>query len=610
LRPTLGDTLAELPGITSSSFGPGASRPVIRGLGGPRVRILQDGIGIQDASVSSPDHAVAMEPLLSERIEVVRGAATLRYGSSAIGGVVNVDDGRIPRELSEEALAGELRARYGSASQDRSGSLGITSSLGPLALRAAGFLRASEDLGIPGRPISSALLAEDPDLQQGPSGYVADTDTASKGGNLGASWVGDRGHLGVAFGALEGDYGVPSEPGEEIRIDLQQQRVDLRGEYALDVGPFEQVSLRVGYGDYQHKELEGGEEATRVTSETWEGRLEVVQGDWQGLHGSGGFQFLTRKSAVAGAEAFMPSNEVLQWGMFAVEEFEMEELTFEAGLRFEAQDLESARVDFDEHYWALSASLGAAWKPSEDWLLGVSLSRSDRPPAAEELLSDGPHLSTGGFEVGDPELDNEVGYTVEATLRKRSGRFRGDINLYYTRFQDFIFRRDGNRVDEAGVPTPDGELIRRDFVQADAEFYGGEAQLSLEIFESSGVKTYLDASIDYVRARERSSHINLPRIPPFRFRGGVEARSESADLRLEVWYVAAQNHTAANELSTGRYVMVNTSLILHPFADSNLTLFIQGRNLGNVEARNHVSFLKDLVPLQGRDLRLGLSWLF
>ena len=610
LRPTLGDTLAELPGITSSSFGPGASRPVIRGLDGPRVRVLQDGIGIQDASVSSPDHAVAMEPLLSDRIEVVRGAATLRYGSSAIGGVVNVDDGRIPRELNEEALHAELRALYGSASQDRSASLGIGSSLGPLALRAAGFLRGSEDLGIPGRPISSALLAEDPDLQQGPSGYVPDSDTASKGGNLGASWVGDWGHLGVAFGALESDYGVPSEPGQEIRIDLQQQRVDLRGEYALDEGPFEQASLRVGYGDYQHKELEGGEEATRVTSETWEGRLEVLQGDWQGLHGSGGFQFLTRKSAVAGLETFMPSNELFQWGLFAVEELELQDVTFEAGLRFEAQDLESARVDFDEHYWAISASLGAAWKPSEDWLLGVSFSRSDRPPAAEELLSDGPHLSTGGFEVGDPDLDNEVGYTVEATLRKRAGRLRGDINLYYTRFHDFIFRRDGNRVDEAGVPTPDGELIRRDFVQSDAEFYGGEAQLSLEVFELSSFKGYLDASVDYVRARERSSHINLPRIPPFRFRGGVEARSESIDLRLEIWYVAAQNHTAANELRTGRYVMINASVILHPFADPSLTLFAQGRNLGNVEARNHVSFLKDLVPLPARDLRLGLRWAF
>ena len=609
IRPTLGDTLAELPGITSSSFGPGSSRPVIRGLGGPRVRVLQDGIGVQDASVSSPDHAVAMDPLQTDRIEIVRGAATLRYGSSAIGGVVNVDDGRIPRQLGEK-FEGDLRAIYGSASQDKMGALGINSTVGPVALRMSGFVRGSHDLGIPGRPISSALLAEDPDLEQGPSGRVPDSDTDSKGGNLGTAWFGEAGHVGAAYGIMESNYGVPSEPGEEIRIHLEQQRVDLRGEYEIPLAPFETASLRLGFGDYEHEELEEGEIATRVDSETWEGRLEFLQEEWRGLHGAMGIQFLTRDSDVSGEEAFMPSNEVYQWGLFAVEELELDRFTFEAGLRVEGQKLESSTVDFDKDYVAVSASLGAAWKPADDWLLGVSLSRSDRPPAAEEVLSDGPHLATAGFEIGRRGLDNEVGYTVEVTARKRAGRLRGDINLYYTRFHDFIFQRDGFRVDEEGLPDPDGELIRRTYEQADAIFYGGEAQLSLELFQAAGYTTYLDASADYVRAKERSSDINLPRIPPFRFRGGLEARSDLLDARVECWYVAAQNRNAPNELSTDSYVMVNASLILHPFSNPNLTLLIQGRNLGNEKARNHVSYLKDLVPLQGRDLRLGFRALF
>jgi len=323
-----------------------------------------------------------------------------------------------------------------------------------------------------------------------------------------------------------------------------------------------------------------------------------------------GLQFLTRDSTVSGEEAFMPSNDLFQWGLFAVEELELEAFTLEAGLRIEGQELRSRLINFEKNYSAVSASLGAAWKPTDDWLLGVSLSRSARPPAAEELLSDGPHFATGGFEVGDRNLNDEVGYTVELTARKRAGRLRGDLNIYYTRFHDFIFRRDGLRVDESGFPDPSGELIRRTFVQEDTVFYGGEAQLSFEFFRSTAFTGHLDATMDYVRAKERKSDVNLPRIPPFRFRGGLEARSDSLDARVECWYVAEQNHTAPNELSTDGYVMVNASLILHPFSDLNLTFLVQGRNLGNEKARNHVSFLKNLVPLQGRDLRLGFRAIF
>ncbi|HEY5658132.1 MAG TPA: TonB-dependent receptor plug domain-containing protein, partial [Myxococcota bacterium] len=256
LQASIGETLAELPGVSSTYFGPGASRPVIRGLDGPRIRVLQNGIGTLDASVTSPDHAVVSDALQAQRVEIIRGAGTLLYSSAAVGGVVNVDDGRIPTQLPDDWLEGELRALYGSAADEKAVGGGLATGLGPVALRATGFFRDTDVLEIPGRPVSEAFAEANPGTDRGPKGEIPNSDTESKGGTGGAAWIFDSGALGAAYGVTRSKYGIPAEPGEETRIDLEQQRVDLRGEWERNLAAFEKATLQLGYASYEHTELE------------------------------------------------------------------------------------------------------------------------------------------------------------------------------------------------------------------------------------------------------------------------------------------------------------------------------------------------------------------
>jgi iron complex outermembrane receptor protein len=612
LQPSIGETLAELPGVSSSYFGPGASRPVIRGLDGPRIRVLQNGLGTLDASVTSPDHAVASDALLARRVEIVRGAGTLLYSSAAVGGVVNVDDGRIPKRLPDEWLEGDLRALYGSAANEKSIGGGLTAGLGPVALRAAGFFRDTDDLEIPGFPVSETYADANSGTQRGPEGRVPNSDAESAGGSAGAAWIFDSGVLGAAYGVIDSDYGIPLSPaGEPTRIDLEQQRADLHGEWERDLAAFEKATLQLGYASYEHVELEAGVAGTRFENDAWEGRLELVQKEWGELHGSAGFQFLWRDFAAGGEEAFVPPNETFSWGLFAVEEIHLGSLIAEAGLRFERQASRSRARDVERSFNGVSVSAGIGWSPREDTRLGLSVSRTQRPPAAEELFSDGPHLATGGYDVGDPGLDPEIGLTVEAVIRKREGRLTGGINAFYTRFEDYIFLENVCSLDENPNCDAPAGLVRREYRQSAADFYGGEVQLALEAIRGDPFTGVIDLALDYVRAQEDDTQQPLPRIPPLRLKAGLEARSRYLDGRLELWWVGEQDRTANLELPTDAYFLLNASLTLHPLPDDyDATLLVQGRNLTDEEARNHVSYLKDFVPLPGRDVRLVLRVAF
>jgi len=605
LQATVGETLAELPGVSSSYFGPAASRPVIRGFEGPRVRVLQNGMGTLDASVTSPDHAVAFDPLQAKRVEIIRGASTLLYGSAAVGGVVNVDDGRIPTKLPEGRFEADVRALYGTAAKEKSAGGDVTAGVGPTALRASGFIRDTDDLSIPGFAVSSEFAAENPGTDRGPEGTVLNSDSESLGGTLGGSWIFEDGVLGAAYGVLDANYGVASTPDEPVRIELDQQRVDVLGDWNRPFAIFSDARAQVAYADYQHLEIEGGEVGTRFENRAWEARLELVQKEWRSLHGSVGFHLLTRDFEAIGAEAFAPPSETLMWGLFAVEEAHLGPITVEAGLRYEHQDSRSRALGVDRSFDALSFSAGAGWSPREDTLLGLSIARTERPPSAEELFSNGPHLATRGFDVGNPAMNEEKGLTLEATARKREGRITGGINFFYSHFDDFIFLESIGLADEDGVLDPNGDLIRREYRQTSAAFYGGEVQLAAEAIQGDRFTGIVDFALDYVRAEEGSNDAPLPRIPPLRWKVGVEGRSDYVDGRVEAWWVGEQSRVASFELPTAGYYLLNASLTVHPFAtDRDVTLLAQGRNLTNQEARNHVSFVKDFVPLPGRDVRL------
>jgi len=612
IQPNLGETLGELPGISSTYFGPGASRPVIRGLDGPRVRVLQNGLGTLDASVTSPDHAVAADPLSASRVEIVRGAGTLAYGTSAIGGVVNVDDGRIPDEPPGDVVEGDVRALYGSAAGEKSAAAALGTSVGPVAMRGSGFFRGTNDLQIPGFATSDALRTMRPDLPVGRHGVATNTATDSRGGTLGTSWLGEDAMLGAAFGVDDSSYGVPAEPGADVRIDMLQRRLDVNGSLDREWLAFEKASFKYGYGRYRHTESEGGVPATRFDNRGHEARVDLVQQQWGDLHGSMGAQIAARDLSATGAESIIPRNDTLNWGLFAIEELHLDPFTLEAGLRYERQSVSAPGLGFDRDFDTISVSTGIGWEVIENWLLGLSLSRTERAPSAEELLTNGPHLATSGFEIGDPSLGKEAGLTLEATARKRRGRLTGGVNLYWTRFDDFIVLQNLGFVDDTGAPDPLGDLVLRRYRQVDVDYLGGELTGAVEAIQTDDFTGVLDVALDWVHATVRNATADrLPRIPPMRIKAGIEGRSERADLRFELWWVDAQNRTAAYELPTDSYLMLNLILTLHPFPDRrNVTVIVQGRNLTDAEARVHTSFLKDRLPLPGREARVGLKVAF
>jgi iron complex outermembrane receptor protein len=586
LAPSLGDTLARQPGVSATSFAPGASRPVLRGFQGDRVRVLTDGIGSIDASNTSADHAVTIDPITAERIEVVRGPASLLYGSSAIGGAVNVIDRRIPRAVPEHPHA-DLIGGYGSAADERSLAGGLDLALGAgLVAHVDGSWRKTDDVRTGGYILAPSARAEarigaargndEAEELLDARGKLENSATETKTIAGGLAWIGAGGNLGVSIARFDTRYGVPERPDlgppvvgaaphahEDVVIDLGQTRVDLRGEADLG-GFFERVKLRAGGADYEHTEFEGDETGTVFKNKGREARLEFVQAKRGGWRGAVGFQGFTRKLEAIGDEAFLPPSRTNQFGVFTLQEFDLGRVNLEGSARFETTDVKAASIGEKRSFDALSGAIGASFEPSDDWRLGVNLSRTVRAPSAEELYSDGPHAATQAYELGDPDFATEKAWGLEGFVRTEGQGVTLSAAVYANWFSNYIYETATGRIED--------DLPVFEFRQADAT-----------------VKSVGPA----------------PRIPPLRLLGGLEAQGERLTARAEVERVTGADRLADFETRTGGYTMVNASLAWKPFAgERDVTLMLAANNLFDVEARRHASFLKDFAPLAGRDVRL------
>ncbi|HVS31721.1 MAG TPA: TonB-dependent receptor [Thermoanaerobaculia bacterium] len=599
MQPTLGETLAQEPGVSSTYFGPGSSRPVIRGLGGDRIRILEEGIGTGDASNVSPDHAVSVDPSSAERIEIVRGPATLLYGSNAIGGVVNVLDNRVPSSVPTE-ITGRAELRLGSVADERGGSLSVEGGQSKLAWHLDLLQRDTGDFEIPG----PADIHSDED-----SGRLENSATRSTGGTIGASYVGSRGFIGASFNGLDSRYGIPGhhhhEEGEEeeeeeeeqVQIDMRQRRFDVRGELRPVSGFFRNLRLRAGRADYEHVELEGDEVGTLFTNESWEGRIEATHRPLGPLTGAMGVQLMTREFAAIGAEAFVPPSDTNARAVFLFEEATRGQWTVQFGTRFEQQKVSVEGDEPDRSFGGISGSLGAIYRPMPQYAVAVSLARGVRAPTAEELYSNGPHLATSSFEIGDSALDEETSIGVDVSLRKTEGKFHGELNLFSNRFDGFVF---GNPSDE----EEDGLRVVR-YAQADAHFRGFEAGAHFELWHSEPHHIELGLGTDYVRATLDGGG-NLPRIPPQRHSASLTYQGARFSGMAEVRRVTAQNRVAALEEPSPGYTMVNANVSYRFFlADTLHEVLLRGTNLTDELARSHVSPLREVAPLPGRDVSLS-----
>jgi iron complex outermembrane recepter protein len=634
LRGSIGETLSGIAGVSSTSFGPGASRPVLRGLQGERTRVLVDGIGSIDVSNTSADHAVAINPLIATRIEVLRGPGVLLYGSSALGGVVNILSSRLPVVMPEDAASIRGRASFGTAANEIALGSALSARLSDkLVLSVDASFLDSGDVRIGDFAESEVLRAfegelgeEDPDDK----GRLENSDVRSWTAGAGLSLITETGRLGFSVSRYDSNYGIPpgspvakellglddddgasatgskapqgGGDGELVRIDLQQTRVDMAGAFSFDAGPFDGIKLRGGWADYEHAEVEpSGEVGTLFLNRGWEGRLELNQRAIGGWRGAWGLQASSRDLEASGEEAFLPPNESRSWGVFTLQEWRSGPWLLEAGARVERSLARTESVR--RRFTPFSAAIGASFAMSEGWRLGVNATRSARAPAAEELFADGPHAATGSFEVGNPNFGLEKAWGLEASLKGETGRLSVAVSLFWNRFDGFITEQATGDVED--------DLPVFAFLQRDAQTYGAELEASYALIDTSDYKLVADVVADITRGRDLDARTPLPRIPAARGKLGLEAQLSSLDARLEVERVARQNRVTAYELPTQGYTLVNAVVRWRPWGDdAAVSLQLDASNLFDVDARRHASFLKDFAPLAGRDIRISARMQF
>jgi iron complex outermembrane receptor protein len=664
--PTLGELLSGQPGVSSTYFGPGASRPIIRGLGGDRVRILENSLGTIDASIISPDHAVSLDPLLIERVEVVRGPAALLYGGNAVGGVVNVITHRIHTSAPDHALQGRFEVRADTGASEKAAGLVLEGAAGPLAWHVDGYRRTAGDVSIPGYAESAARRAaeaheedheEEHDHEEHEEeeaeafGFIPNTALRTEGGAAGVSFIGTRGYVGLALSTHRSRYGIPAgahshghgehdhdEEHEEhddhdeddhaeeehaheegaVRIDLRQQRFDLQGELTEAFGPFRGARFKLGTARYRHTELEGDEVGTIFRNRGYDGRVELLHQPLAGFTGAFGWQGARSEFEAIGAEAFVPPSDTTSQALFVFEERELKPVVWQLGARAEKQEISvrdgSGRARDDD---LVSLSSGLIWSLGADWTLGTSLARTERAPNAQELYADGAHAGTNAYEIGDAGLRRERSLALDVTLRRRTGFVTGAFTVFTNRFDGFVFEQPTGQVaiahddhfhfhDEDDEDAGEGLAVYR-FVQRDAQFHGAEFEAIFHLHADTGRQLDLILGADVVRGRNRTDGTDLPRLTPSRLKAGLAWNHGPLALGTEVQFVARQDRTAAYETPTAAYELIsayaNFRLGAGPVA---WDFFVRGTNLGDREARMHTSFLKEVAPLPGRNLTAGL----
>ncbi|CAN4266224.1 CirA Outer membrane receptor proteins, mostly Fe transport [Methylophilaceae bacterium] len=600
---TLGETLNNLPGVAASSFGPNASRPVIRGLDAERVRIMQNGVGILDASSLSFDHAVAIDPLVIEQIDVVRGPAALLYGGSAVGGVVNAIDHRIPTE-PVNGIIGRTEARVGGPDNQRNAAAVVDVGNGQFAIHADAYKRKTDDLNIPGFAVSNRKNQADGTAQEN-NGKLINSSASSDGGALGASLTFDNGYIGSSYSGFNSNYGTVAE--EAVRIDMKSQRLDIASEFRDLNTVISRIKMRYAHTDYQHQEIEDGEIGTTFTNKGSQASLELGHAKFGDLEGVLGMQLQNSRFAANGDEAFVPNVHTKSHAVYLYEEMPLkalglDQLKLSLGGRAEHTTLDASAWDAKDKpaqaadFTAYSYALGGLYSIDSHWSVASNLSHNERAPSYFELYADGAHIATNQYEVGNPNFKKERSNGVDAQIRWKDAKNSFSIGAYYTRFNRFIGLLDTAEIDS------ESELPIAQFTAFAASFKGLEAEGKINLAD------YWDLSLrgDYVRASNLDNNAALPRITPLRLGAGLSYQKNALGARLNVTQAFKQNRTAENELPTAGYTDVSAMATYKLPSKLNVELFAKANNLLNQEIREHTSFLKDLSPAGERSVLIGL----
>lgn len=663
---TLGDTLARVPGVNTNFHGNVASTPVVRGLSGPRVLITQNSLDVSDVSRVGPDHSVASEVSTAQQVEILRGPATLFYGSGAIGGVVNVVDNRVP---TDSETRGELLLSRESVNNQNLASFNVTTGTDQFAFYGDGFWREADDYTVPVAPEQG----HEADQHSGDF-TVANSAEESSGYTLGSSYLMANGYVGLSYGRLDREYGIPghshggheeeaAEP-ERVYADLEQNRYQLLSELDVDLPWLRAIQARAAYTDYTHAEVEGGIVGTTFSNETSELRVDLFHQEWS--HWKGGINFHYKNSDVAaeGEEAFTPPSTSETFAMALMEEKHFGDVLVQVGARIEQVTIaadnvllphlavhdhdspdtgedshadEATRVFAVEHdFTPVSFSLGAVWDFSPGYNLGISLSHAQRAPSASELLSFGPHIGTRSYEIGalfavheeegeahfelsDRDVALETSNNVDLTFRKYEGDIGIILNAFYNQIDNYYYQSATGLYAEGGHDHGDehnhgaaaedehaDELPVYLYSYADANFYGFEAQGIWQFSERWKATLFTD----YVRAA-LTDGTDLPRTPPLRFGADLDYTGERLSANLNWTQYAEQSKTAPLETPTNGYDMLDASVTYHlPVGANTLALFLKAENITDTEARVHTSFIKDIAPMPGRNFSVGVRAIF
>ncbi len=592
---TLGETLNGIPGVSSTSFGPNASRPVIRGLDAERVRITQNGVGVVDASSLSFDHAVSVDPLIIEQVDVIRGPAALLYGGSAVGGVVNAVDHRIPTEKLE-GITGRTEARLGGPANESNMAGVVDVGNGQIAIHADAYARKSNDLTIPGFAVSNRKALVDGTLQTN-NGTLKNSSATSDGGALGASLTFDTGYLGASYSGFNSNYGTVAE--QNVRIDMKSQRWDIASEFT-DLGNIvNRVKFRLAHTDYQHQEIDAGIVGTTFKNSGIEGSLEAGHAKLGNMSGVVGLQFQNTTFAALGEEAFVPSTNSQSKALYVYEELPIEQFKFSLGGRTEyttvdagawAKNPSAQNASFNPTSYAL----GGLYAFTPNWTLASNISHNERAPSYFELYANGAHLATGQYELGNSSFSKERSNGIDAQIRWKDGKNSFSAGPYYTRFSSFIGLLETGNL-QAGLPEAK-------FTALPASFKGFEAEGKFNLHDNLDLKL----TGDYVRATNLSSGEALPRIAPLRVGAGLQYQKNSFGARLNVLHAFAQERIASNELATNGYTNLSALVTYKLPTKVNVELFAKANNLLNQDIRDSASFLKDIAPQGARSVMIGL----
>lgn len=636
---TIGDALADELGVYSNQFGTGASRPVIRGQDGPRVKVLQHASETADVSTLSPDHAVTVDPILAKQVEVIRGPSTLLYGAGTVGGLVNVTDQKIPTQMPEDGLEGAVGLRYNSGSDEKLASAGVTAGIGEnFALRVEGSKRKANDY------IAPDYVVEEPHGDHShfhKERRVDNTFAEGQTVNIGGSWIHDRGFVGLSYSNRQDQYGLPGHSheyhdchphGNELHcgghgpapqpdpnaveeehahggpwVDLESHRYDMRTELNNPFAGFDKLRAHASFTDYEHDELEENEVISNFKSKGYDARLELVHVPVAGWEGVIGTQYSQQKINLAGgadeheghshSSVLMADTKTEKYSLFGLEHKQIGDVHVELGARVDHQKVKVDSEQKDYSGTGVSASAAANWEFAPNYKLSIVGSHQQRLPLAQELYADGVHFATNTYELGNPDLDKETSNNLELGLHYEGDKLDYHVHVYHNWFDDYIY---GETV------AQNGNLRGVQYTQDKARFYGTEAQAGYQINDMYKLSVFGD----YVRGKIEGE--NAPRVPAGRLGTKVEADFADGWSGLaEYYHVFKQDKIAEFETQTQGYNMVNLGLsYANTIADKNAyRVYFKANNLLDDQVYSHTSFLSN-IPQVGRNFTVGVQYDF